>query len=165
MASPLQEFGRIAQKLSRNPLGIIALFIVSVYGIAGLVLGASSRNLEHSERLPLVWFLKSADELKQIQAMIIRGVVRGWEYAFNFRLASGHVLENTLTQQELYNQVMTTGIDWREALQTHPRREISQAEYEAVRSSKQFLTSPSPVNLSKVKRFIRLVATQRPKES
>jgi hypothetical protein len=30
---------------------------VLVYGIAGLVLGASSSNLEHSESLPLVWFL------------------------------------------------------------------------------------------------------------
>jgi hypothetical protein len=57
MASPLQDFGRIAQRLSRNPLGIVALFIVLVYGIAGLVLGVSSKNLEHSERLPLVWFL------------------------------------------------------------------------------------------------------------
>lgn len=57
MASPLHDFGRIAQRLSRNPLGIVALFIVLVYGIAGLVLGASSSNLEHSERLPLVWFL------------------------------------------------------------------------------------------------------------
>jgi hypothetical protein len=57
MVSLLQDFGRTAQRLSRNPLGIIALFIVLVYGIAGLVLGVSSRSLEPSERRPLVWFL------------------------------------------------------------------------------------------------------------
>lgn len=57
MASPLDEFGKTAQRLSRNPLGIISLFIVLVYGIAGLVLGISSQHLEPSERLPLIWFL------------------------------------------------------------------------------------------------------------
>lgn len=57
MASLLQDFGQTAQRLARNPLGIIALFIVLVYGIAGLVLGISSGNLEPVERQPLVWFL------------------------------------------------------------------------------------------------------------
>ena len=51
------EFGKAAQKLSRNPLGIIALFIVLVYGIAALVLGLSSNNLQPNERLPLIYFL------------------------------------------------------------------------------------------------------------
>ena len=57
MTSLLQDFGRNAQRLARNPLGIIALFIVLLYGIAGLVLGVSSGNLEPSERQPLIWFL------------------------------------------------------------------------------------------------------------
>ena len=57
MASPLSEFGQTAQRLARNPLGIIALFIVLVYGIAGLVLGFSAANLQPNEKLPLIWFL------------------------------------------------------------------------------------------------------------
>ena len=57
MPFPLEEFGKTAQRLSRNPLGIIALFIVLVYGIAALVLGVSSQNLDPNERLPLIWFL------------------------------------------------------------------------------------------------------------
>lgn len=57
MASPLSEFGQTAQRLARNPLGIIALFIVLVYGIAGLVLGYSAANLQPNEKLPLIWFL------------------------------------------------------------------------------------------------------------
>ncbi len=57
MTSQIQDFGRTAQKLTRNPLGIIALFIVLVYGIAGLVFGLSYTNLEPVERQPLVWFL------------------------------------------------------------------------------------------------------------
>ena len=53
----LKDFGDIAKRLSNNPLGIIALFIVLVYGIAALVLGVSGQTLTPPERLPLVWFL------------------------------------------------------------------------------------------------------------
>lgn len=44
-------------KLARNPLGIIALFIVLVYGIAGIVLGLSSDNLTEYQRTIFVLFL------------------------------------------------------------------------------------------------------------
>lgn len=47
-----------ARELARNPLGIIALFIVLVYGIAALALGLTS-SLSHDERTPIVWFLVS----------------------------------------------------------------------------------------------------------
>jgi hypothetical protein len=57
MPAGLKEFGDIAKKLSVNPLGIIALFIVLVYGIAALVLGVSANSFEPGERLPLIWFL------------------------------------------------------------------------------------------------------------
>jgi len=57
MRSGLGEFTKKAQEFSRNPLGIIALFIVLVYGIAGLVLSISGANLQAHERLPLIWFL------------------------------------------------------------------------------------------------------------
>ena len=53
----MQNFGRNAQRLARNPLGIIALFIVLVYGIAGMVFGVSLDRLESSERLTLILFL------------------------------------------------------------------------------------------------------------
>jgi len=54
--SDLSGFGVTAKGLARNPLGIIALFIVLIYGFAALTLGFNSR-LESAERLPLVWFL------------------------------------------------------------------------------------------------------------
>lgn len=38
----MRDFGGIASKLARNPLGIIALFIVLIYGIACLTLGLDS---------------------------------------------------------------------------------------------------------------------------
>ena len=44
--------------LTKNPLGIIALFISLIYGFACLVLSTSISNLESSsERLPLIWFI------------------------------------------------------------------------------------------------------------
>lgn len=57
MHTGLKEFGDIAKNLSGNPLGIIALFIVLVYGIAALVLGVSANTLQSFERLPMIWFL------------------------------------------------------------------------------------------------------------
>jgi hypothetical protein len=51
----LKEFGDTAIKLARNPLGILALLIVLVYGIAGLV--ASSDSFQNQELNILVWFL------------------------------------------------------------------------------------------------------------
>jgi hypothetical protein len=53
----LTSFGKTALGFSRNPLGIIALFIVLLYGIASLLLGLSGQNLEPAQRWPLVWFL------------------------------------------------------------------------------------------------------------
>ena len=56
MNSSLKEFGKTATGLSKNPLGIIALFIVLVYGFASLVVGFNS-SFETIEKLPLIWFL------------------------------------------------------------------------------------------------------------
>jgi hypothetical protein len=53
--SPIKPFGDIAQGLARNPLGIIALFIVLVYAIAALVASASAMTAD--DRRPLIWFL------------------------------------------------------------------------------------------------------------
>ena len=56
MNNPIKEFGTVAQGLAKNPLGIIALFIVLIYGFACLVVGASS-HLETGERTPIIWFM------------------------------------------------------------------------------------------------------------
>lgn len=56
MSNPIKDIGNVAQGLARNPLGIIALFIVLIYGFASLVVGASSQ-LQTSERLPIIWFM------------------------------------------------------------------------------------------------------------
>lgn len=57
MDDPLKTFGGISGSLARNPLGIIALFIVLVYAMASVVLGVTSAHLIGIERLILVWFL------------------------------------------------------------------------------------------------------------
>jgi len=56
MASEVSSFGDNAKSLARNPLGIIALFIVLVYGFASLVTAAGG-NLTPAERLPLIYFM------------------------------------------------------------------------------------------------------------
>lgn len=52
------SFLRNSTGLTRNPLGIIALFISLIYGFACLVLSTSIDNLRSNcERLPLIWFI------------------------------------------------------------------------------------------------------------
>ncbi len=51
----MESFGNAAKSLARNPLGIIALFLVLVYGLACLVAGFT--KFEPGERTPLVWFI------------------------------------------------------------------------------------------------------------
>ena len=50
-------FGRTAGMLARNPLGIVALFIVLVYAIAAMVLGIGGSSLGAAERILLLRFL------------------------------------------------------------------------------------------------------------
>ncbi|MCX7292075.1 hypothetical protein [Janthinobacterium sp.] len=54
--SDLSTFSGAAKGLARNPLGIIALFIILIYGFAAITLGVNAK-LESAERAPLVWFL------------------------------------------------------------------------------------------------------------
>lgn len=56
MNNALKNFANSARELSKNPLGIIALFIVLVYGFACLLFGFSAKHLEVIERAPLIWF-------------------------------------------------------------------------------------------------------------
>ena len=56
MSDQTQSFGKIATILSRSPLGIIALFIVLVYGLASLLI-ISGGDFTPTERLPFVYFL------------------------------------------------------------------------------------------------------------
>jgi CheY-like chemotaxis protein len=54
----VKNFGETAKSLARNPLGIIALFIVLVYGLASMVTGFAG-SFTPAERLPLIYFLVS----------------------------------------------------------------------------------------------------------
>jgi len=51
----IRDFGKIATDLSRNPLGMIGLFITLVYGLAVIV--TSSNNLDITLKMPLIYFL------------------------------------------------------------------------------------------------------------
>ena len=52
----LSGFGGVAVSLARNPIGIIALFIVLIYGFACIVAGLGT-SWSAGERLPLIYFL------------------------------------------------------------------------------------------------------------
>ena len=53
MNDQMKSFGETAKSLARNPLGIIALFIVMVYGFASIV-AAFAGSFTAAERLPLI---------------------------------------------------------------------------------------------------------------
>ena len=50
----LVTFSDAAKSLSGGPLGIIALFLVLIYGIAALVI-VIGKNLTSNEKMPLVY--------------------------------------------------------------------------------------------------------------
>ena len=56
MSEQIENFGATAKSLARNPLGIIALFIVMIYGLASLVT-TFTKDFTVYERLPLIYFL------------------------------------------------------------------------------------------------------------
>jgi hypothetical protein len=56
MNQDLKTFGDVATGFARNPLGIIPLFIVLIYGFASLVTTFAS-GLAPGERMPLIYFL------------------------------------------------------------------------------------------------------------
>lgn len=56
MTEQFKSFATAASGLSRSPLGIIALFIVLIYGFASLVTMFAS-SLQAGERTPLIYFL------------------------------------------------------------------------------------------------------------
>ena len=58
MSVRIQNFGTTAKELSRSPLGIIALFIVFVYGFVSLIM-INSDAITSMERLLLIVFLIS----------------------------------------------------------------------------------------------------------
>lgn len=51
------EFLEGAKDFTRNPLGIIALFISLIYGFASLLLNSSAEKLTEAERWPLIIFI------------------------------------------------------------------------------------------------------------
>ena len=54
----MNNFMKNAAGLTKNPLGIIALFISLIYGFACIVLSTSLSNMiTQDERLPLIWFI------------------------------------------------------------------------------------------------------------
>jgi len=57
MSVDIQSFAKSAKDLSKNPLGIISLFIVLVYGFACLLFGFSATELTSAERQPIIWFV------------------------------------------------------------------------------------------------------------
>lgn len=57
MISNIHDFIESAKVFARNPLGIIALFIVLVYSFACLLFGFSAEKLIHEERMPIIYFV------------------------------------------------------------------------------------------------------------
>jgi hypothetical protein len=53
----MNDFGVTAKGLARNPIGVVALFLALIYGLATLLLGTAGQTLSEAQRWPFVWFL------------------------------------------------------------------------------------------------------------
>lgn len=53
----MNDFGTTAKGLAKNPIGVVALFLVLIYGFATLLLGTAGQTLTEAQRWPIIWFL------------------------------------------------------------------------------------------------------------
>src|ERR1700730_7907143 len=53
----MADFGLAAKGLGKNPIGVVALFLVLLYGLASLLFGTTGRLLTEQQRWPFIWFL------------------------------------------------------------------------------------------------------------
>lgn len=103
-------------------------------------------------------YARTDSGLQRILAVVIRGTVKGQQHIVNLSLASGHVLQNAETQKMVLSQVASTSID-KEALLKQPGREITKEEFDGLKQ--QSGLSTVSLNLSKVKRYLRIVAIKK----
>lgn len=107
MTDYFRTFSQSAKELSRNPLGIIALFIVLVYGFACLLFGFSAGTLTPDERTPLIWFV--------VLFPVLVLILFGW-------LVSMH-------HKKLYSpRDYRDDKSFLQTVQQHPRKNIQSAE-------------------------------------
>ena len=57
MGFSLETFAKATDRATRNPLGVIGLFIVLIYACAGLVLGSAGSTLDANQRWVMVVFI------------------------------------------------------------------------------------------------------------
>ena len=95
MAEGLQTFTDAAKAMSGSPLGIVALFIVLIYGIVALVIATTS-SFTANERLPLIYCMS-------IFPFAVLGVF-GWlvsQHATNLYSPKDFKDENNYVQMQL----------------------------------------------------------------
>lgn len=83
-------------------------------------------------------------------------VARQW--AVNLKLAHGRVLRDGSSSEILHGEFTSDSFDWAEIMRTRPYTELTPEQYEKVSQE-----SKQAIDLSKVKRFLRLIVSHRPK--
>ena len=54
----MNELTNNIKRFVQNPLGVIALFVTALYGIASMLFSSAFDNLQSDkERLPVIWFV------------------------------------------------------------------------------------------------------------
>ena len=87
MIDPVKTFGDTATRLSKNPLGIIALFIVLIYGFAAFV---TSRLLKNRLLRPI--FVMWAARTPSMDPYTALGTHNWWIFCFIFYAPDGLTL-------------------------------------------------------------------------
>jgi len=115
MTDQTKSFGETAKSLARNPLGIIALFIVMVYGFASLVT-AFAGSFTAAERLPLIYFLICFPILvlcvfawlvsKHSGKLFAPSDFRNEDNYVKMQMAVGELKKEVASQQETINQLV-----------------------------------------------------------
>lgn len=103
-------------------------------------------------------YIKWNGILTQIQNVTVNAKLIAKKHLVNLRMADGKVIEEENNPKPVYRSVISEGFDWAEILRSQPGVEINNEEYQQILRGANLA-----VDLSKAKRYIRIVAEEKGK--
>lgn len=89
-----------------------------------------------------------------IESVLVQGRCVARQWVVNLTLSSGHVLQDVHSAGPVYGELASAGFDWADIMTSSPGVEMTEGQYSDVIQRSQII-----VDLSKVKRFLRVMVT------
>ena len=104
-------------------------------------------------------YIDFEDDLIPIDQISVSGEKSAFLVPVNIKLASGGILSDAIDDEELYSELLSESIDWRERLFNSPGRYLSEEEYDELFSNSS--VPPATLDFEKTKRYLRISFTKK----